>query len=237
MTRSCLTAISAPRLVRPQCTVMKSTPWRACFSISANRSSGCMLAMSRSLSRICWPTEYMGTVPSGRGQAASMPVRMASRSPAMERSMTVSAPASRATASLRFSVCRQLHSGEVPILALTLMREGWPTTMGARPAWAGLPSRTMLPASMALVMVSGTRPSSWERAARCWSRRPRRAALRERMEDMGLHPWVWTQGAKKATTCLSRVRLSFPTAVRTASGSQGLGLSHSQPCNCRSRLP
>ena len=127
----------------------------------------------------------MGTVPSGRGQAASIPVRMASRSPAMERSMTVSAPASRATASLRFSVCRQLHSGEVPILALTLMREGWPTTMGARPAWAGLPSRTMLPASMALVMVSGARPSSWERAARCWSRRPRRAALRERMEDMG----------------------------------------------------
>ena len=33
------------------------------------------------------------------------------------------------------------------------------------------------------------------------------------MEDMGLHPWVWTQGAKKATTCLSRVRLSFPTAA------------------------
>ena len=54
---------------------------------------------------------------------------------------------------LALSVCRQLHSGEVPILALTLMREGWPTTMGARPAWAGLPSRTMLPASRALVMV------------------------------------------------------------------------------------
>ena len=86
-------------------------------------------------------------------------------------------------------------------MALTLMREGWPTTMGARPAWAGLPSRTMLPASRALVMVSGARPSSWERAARCWSRRPRRAALRERMEDMVLHPSVWTQGAKKATTC------------------------------------
>ena len=190
-----------------------------------------MLLMSRSASRICWPTAYMGTVPRGRGQALSMPSRMASRSPAMDRSMTVSAPASRAALILRFSVSGQLQSGDVPRLALTLIREGWPTRMGLSPSWAGLPRSTMLPSSRALVMASGARPSSWARAARCRSSRPRRAAFFEQSEDDMSASRVATQGAKKATTCgESGCGCSFPPAVRTASGSQGLGLiPHSQP--------
>ena len=72
-----------------------------------------------------------------------MPRRSASRSPAMERSITVSAPASSAALILRSSVLGQLHKGEVPMLALTLMRAGWPTRMGLRSWCAGLPSSTM----------------------------------------------------------------------------------------------
>ena len=63
--------------------------------------------------------------------------------------------------------------GEVPMLALTLTRVGWPDDEWApRPAWAGLPSRTMVPASMAQVMASGARPSYSESAAKCAARRP-----------------------------------------------------------------
>lgn len=47
--RSPRAAHSAPRRVRPQCRVMKSTPCSACISTSANSSSGSMSAGSRSL--------------------------------------------------------------------------------------------------------------------------------------------------------------------------------------------
>lgn len=119
----------------------------------------------------------------------------------MERSITVSAPASRAALILRSSVAGQLHRGEVPMLAFTLMREGWPTRMGLRLGCAGLPSSTIVPASMASTMDSGASCSSSARLVMVFVQQAAQSGiLRTKRCRHGCASRVATQGAKKATS-------------------------------------
>ena len=106
--------------------------------------------------------------------------RMASRSPAMDRSMTVSAPAAMATSSLARSHSGWFWKGEVPILAFTFTREGCPTTMGRTFLCAGLPSSTMVPEFRACSIASGISSSFWEIWAICSSKIFFRAELAEK---------------------------------------------------------
>ncbi len=72
----------------------------------------------------------MGTVPTGTGECSMTSFLMASMSPPVERSMTVSAPASTATLSLQSSISGSLRSFEVPRLAFVLVLRPRPMASG-----------------------------------------------------------------------------------------------------------
>ena len=105
--------------------------------------------------------------------------RMATRSPAMERSITVSAPASRATASLRISQAGWFWNGEVPILAFTLTLAGCPTSTARRPGARGCRATPCFPLQWRRQSRRRTGPpagSAWANvfSARCGGRNSER---------------------------------------------------------------
>ena len=186
---------------------MKSTPCFACFSISSKSSSGWREEISRFASSSFSPAAYMGTVPRGTLVPASISLRMASRSPAMERSITVSAPAFTAAFSFFISISGLLQSGEVPMLALTLMPAGCPTRMGSTFLWQGLPRSTMVPSEMALRMTLRSSPSLAQRLSRWASRSFLRALFLLRISDIlfskkGRRKAVPSHGSQRSSGCV-----------------------------------
>ena len=157
----------------------------------------------------------MGTVPRGTLVPASISLRMASRSPAMERSITVSAPAFTAAFSFFISISGLLQSGEVPMLALTLMPAGCPTRRGSTFLWQGLPRSTMVPSEMALRMTLRSSPSLAQRLSRWASRSFLRALFLLRISDIlfskkGRRKAVPSHGSQSPAGGLPAVSLHLP---------------------------
>jgi len=111
---------------------------------------------ARSTSAAAW---YIGTVPIGTVLAWMMAVRMASRSPPVERSITVSAPYWMDTRSFSNSVSMSLLTVELPIFALILTCATAPMAIGCKEVWLTLAGITNLPAAISARTRSGASPS------------------------------------------------------------------------------
>jgi len=98
----------------PTCTVTKSTPCLACFLTALNMSSE-VISTTTLLEAAAW---YIGTVPTGMFTALRMRVRISSRSPPVERSITALAPRASAVFAFSTSASMSIQSLEVPTLAL-----------------------------------------------------------------------------------------------------------------------
>ena len=145
----------------------------------------------------------MGTVPIGTRAAPMMASRVASRSPPVERSITVSAPQRSAQSSFSTSSAVPLETGEAPMLALILVRLARPMAIGSRApaACTRLAGITMRPAATSSRTCSAVR---W--GSRSATRRisgviaPSRACS------------SWVTGSKPAGAC------QRPSASRRQSG-------------------
>jgi len=73
----------------------------------------------------------MGTVPMGVVELRMIASRVASRSPPVERSITVSAPQRSAQRSLSTSSSVEEETGEAPMFALTLVLLARPIAIGS----------------------------------------------------------------------------------------------------------
>jgi hypothetical protein len=153
-------------VVTPQWTVAKSTPSAACLSIASNISSGVIWTMLPCFSWDSIAAWYMGTAPTGTVDSLMTFRLTASMSPPVERSITVSAPASTAAASFASSKSRSARSADVPMLAFTLVRKPRPIAHGRASSLMPFKGNTAVPSRTLRAIASA---SSGSPAAACSS--------------------------------------------------------------------
>ncbi len=148
--------------------VMKSTPWAAWAAMADSMSS--WVSCSTDFSTII---EYTGTVPTGTVARAMRKARISSRSPPVERSITVSAPHSTARHSLASSASLHELTGEAPMLALILVLTPRPMPTGSSRAAPPSPAarRILLAGITSRPAASSSRMNSAVTCSRSATRR------------------------------------------------------------------